>query len=150
VDFRLPAADDHEGAAELRRSSARDCVTLSVARLARTMKPQSDAENAVSLFRAACAGERAERAAPQAPRRRLPREASLVGDADEDRPRYHNACVSRRNLGCAWPRPACTLANRGVGADPACTCATLLTRVCDRGNAQACFELARLYGRRGA
>jgi TPR repeat protein len=36
------------------------------------------------------------------------------------------------------------LAGKGVGADPAYA-ATLLARVCDRGNARACFELARLY-----
>ncbi len=140
LPFRLPCAADDLAActAGCADHQLEDCVTLGVTRLARATA-SSDAENAVSLFRAACTQGSARGCLKLGDAYHA---GVLVGDADEA-DAYRRACDAGANLGCV-AAAGVYLAGKGVGADPAYA-ATLLTRVCDRGNARACFELARLY-----
>ncbi|MEP7120106.1 MAG: tetratricopeptide repeat protein [Byssovorax sp.] len=140
LPFRLPCANDDVAGctAGCADHQVEDCVTLGVIKLA-TATGSSDADHAVSLFRAACEAGSARGCLKLGDAYHA---GVLVGDADEAEA-YRRACDAGANLGCV-AAAGVYLAGRGVGADPAYA-ATLLTRVCDRGNARACFELARLY-----
>lgn len=140
LPFHLPcAADDLAGCTTgCDDHHVEDCVTLGAMKLAAATS-STEAERAVSLFRAACDEGNARGCIKLGDAYHAGVLVGVTGEADA----YRRACDAGANLGCV-AAAGVYLAGRGVGADPAYA-AALLTRVCDRGNAKACFELARLY-----